>query len=496
MSDYSQIFPQGSATLHLLWDRVPYYECTSRKDGFVPGQMPLRVPYAQQFSPEQTPLKRLIPILRQNAGKRSALKQAIASAFFSDKTDPVKIAGNTVMSLGTFGIVTRDAGLTEFGQKLIASQGDIPAAHALLARRVLLELDGKGIVDTLQEMADAGLEITLSILPEELKARGYEGSRNSSDLSGVLNWLRAADVLKDYAVNRDRLAELIGVQVASLDALKTLTPELIAFLKAMVCLNVTDWHPYDKILDYAKGLYPGEIRYNEKEIVKTVLNPLKTAGFIDFRKQQKKDASTPEGRGGKPADVFPTNKFQNEVAGPLLEALFRASGFADVRQIRGKSLADIVADVKQTSDPDRSGRALEWLAVRLCQMLDLEFARWRKAEESVVGGGEADALMRSARLVRSRWQIKCQHTSFLVLDDLAKEVGFARFFDSDVVLIVCTGELTRQASTFAEAVREKSRAEICCLGGHDLQTISESPADLPDLILRQAPLALCPTLLC
>ena len=56
---------------------------------------------------------------------------------------------------------------------------------------------------------------------------------NSSDLSGLLNWLRAADVLKDYAVNRNRLAELIGVQVASLDALKTLTPELIAFLKAM-----------------------------------------------------------------------------------------------------------------------------------------------------------------------------------------------------------------------------------------------------------------------
>jgi hypothetical protein len=202
MTGCSQIFPQGSVTLHLLWDRVPFYECSSTKGGFVAGQMPLRVPYAQQFSPEQTPLKRLLPILRQNSGKRGLLKQAIASAFFSGKTDPVKIAGNTIVSLGTFGIVTKDAALTEFGQQLIALQGDITAAHALLARHVLLELDAKGIVDTLQEMSDAGLEITLSTLPVESKARGYETSSNSSDLSGVLNWLRAADVLRTARYGR------------------------------------------------------------------------------------------------------------------------------------------------------------------------------------------------------------------------------------------------------------------------------------------------------
>jgi site-specific DNA-methyltransferase (cytosine-N4-specific) len=36
--------------------------------------MGLRVPYSQQFTPEQTPLNRLIPILRQNAGKAGKLK--------------------------------------------------------------------------------------------------------------------------------------------------------------------------------------------------------------------------------------------------------------------------------------------------------------------------------------------------------------------------------------------------------------------------------------
>jgi site-specific DNA-methyltransferase (cytosine-N4-specific) len=446
--------------------------------------MTLRVPYAQQFSPEQTPLKRLLPILRQNSGKKGLLKSAIASAFFSGKADPAKLAGNTVISLGTFGI-WKDDKLTDFGEKLIALQDDLPTAHALLARHLLLNLDAKGIVDTLQEMADAGLSITLQTLPTELKARGYEASTNSSDLSGVFGWLRAADVLKGYSVNRDRFAELIGVQVASLDALKTLNHEEIAFLRAMVCLDVKDWYPYDKILDYAKSLYPGETHYNDKEIVKTVLNPLKAAGFIDFRKQQKKDTSKPEGRGGKPADVLPTNKFQHEVAEPLLEALYRAAGFSDVRQIRGKSLADIVADVRQTADTDKSGHALEWLAVRLCQLLALEFMGLRETDVDIAAGGEVDAMFHAARLIYSRWQVQCK-VGPTTLDAVAKEVGMSNVTLANVILIVSTKKATPAALTYRAKMVSTTSLNIIFIDGPALDRIIADNSLLLTVLHEQA----------
>ena len=72
--------------------------------GFLYGTMEgypmgLRVPYSQQFSPEQTPLKKLLAVLRQNIGNSLKLKRALAGAFFKYKAAPEKLAGNTLISL-------------------------------------------------------------------------------------------------------------------------------------------------------------------------------------------------------------------------------------------------------------------------------------------------------------------------------------------------------------------------------------------------------------
>jgi len=448
----------------------------------------LRVPYAQQFSPEQTPLEKLLPILRTNAGKKLSLKKAIAGVFFKGKTDPDKLAGNTLISLGTFGIL-HDDNLTELGKQLVGSQGNVAEAHELLAKQLLINLDAKGIVDTLQEMASAGLDISLQTLPPELKARGYETSSNSSDLSGVLGWLRVAGVLEGYTVIAPRLASLLGVPEANLGALKTLTREQAAFLRAMVCMNVKNWHSYDAILKYAKNLYPGEVRYNEKEIVKTILVPLKTAGFIDFRKQKKQDESTPEGRGGKPADVLPTSKFQSDFADPLLQSLFRSAGYAEMREIRGKSLADIVADVKQTADPHKSGKALEWLAVRLCQLLDLEFMGLRETDVDITGGGEIDAMMHAARLIYSRWQVQCK-VGPITLEAVAKEVGMKDVTLANVILIVSTKKATDAASTYRQKIVSTSNLNIIFVDGLLLEQVIKDNAALLSILRSQAENAL------
>ena len=132
--------------------------------------MSTRVPYSQQFTPEQTPLSRLIPILRQNAGNSGKLRKAIAAAFFKGKASPDKLSGNTLISLKTYGIIESDGALAPFGKQLVAAQGDLPAAHNLLAKRLLVDMNGVAIVETLREMSAAGLKIELKSLPDQLSS--------------------------------------------------------------------------------------------------------------------------------------------------------------------------------------------------------------------------------------------------------------------------------------------------------------------------------------
>ncbi len=448
--------------------------------------MGLRVPYSQQFTPEQTPLNKLIPILRQNAGKAEKLKKAIASAFFKSTKSPEKLAGNTLISLKTYGIVDGDGALTTFGKELVAAQGDADAALRLIAKRLLVDMDSVSIVETIREMNAAGLKIELKSLPDELRQRGIEASDNSSDLSAVFGWLRAAKVMENkYDVNDLVYSEITGTPTGTVQALKNLTREQIAFLRAMVALNVTDWIPYNKICQQSEALYSGEISYNWKDIVAGVLKPLQDTGLIEIRKKAKQDQNTPEGRGGKPTDVKPTGKFEKEVAEPILASLYKAAGYAEIRTIRSMALSAIVEEIEKGTDQNKRGKALEYLAIRLCQLLDLDFMGWRETDEVVAGGGEVDALFHAARLTYSRWQIQCK-VGPVTTEAVAKEVGMKDVTLANVILVVGTKKATEGAQTFRRKIVSSSNLNIIIIDGPLLQAIIKDQTQLVEILRKQA----------
>jgi site-specific DNA-methyltransferase (cytosine-N4-specific) len=448
--------------------------------------MVLRVPYSQQFSPEQTPLKKLLPILRQNAAEAGKLKKAIAAAFFKSTKTPARLAGNTMISLKTYGILDGDGSLTAFGKEIVAAQGDADAALRLIAKRLLVDMDGVSVVETIREMNAAGLKIELKSLPDELRQRGIEASDNSSDLSAVLGWLRAAKVMENkYDVNEQVYTEITGTPAGTIQVLKNLTREQIAFLRAMVALNVTDWIPYNKICQQSEALYSGEISYNWKDIVAGVLKPLQDTGLIEIRKKAKQDQNTPEGRGGKPADVKPTGKFEKEVAEPILASLYKAAGYADIRTIRSMALPAIVEEIEKGIDQNKRGKALEYLAIRLCQLLDLDFMGWRETDEVVAAGGEVDALFHAARLTYSRWQIQCK-AGPVTTEAVAKEVGMKDVTLANVILVVGTKKATEGAQTFRRKIVSSSNLNIIIIDGPLLQTIIKDQTQLVEILRKQA----------
>jgi DNA modification methylase len=451
--------------------------------------VPTRVPYSQQFTPEQTPLRRLLPILRQNAGKREKLRNAIAAAFFKQTKDPAGLADNTLISLHNYGILGEDGQLTSFGQQLIAAEGDYSRACALLAKRLLVDMEAVAIVETLREMNAAGIKPSLKNLPDELSQRGIEASRNSSDLSGVLNWLREASVLEKYDVNDASLSELLGSPAGTLQALKNLTTEQIAFVRSMVALNITDWFPYNKVCRHAEALFSGEVSFNMKEVVSRVLRPLQEAGLIEVRKRAKQAQGAQEGRGGKPTDIKPTGKFNRDLADPLLAAFYKSAGYANIRTIRSIPLSEIVADIEQTQDPNKRGKGLELLAMRLCQTIALDFMGWRETDEEVAGGGEVDAMFHSARLTYSRWQVQCK-VGKIAQEAVAKEVGMQEVSLANVILVVGTKNATESAQTYRRKIVSKTNLNIILIDGQMLQSIIDDVTQLVVILRAQAEAAL------
>jgi site-specific DNA-methyltransferase (cytosine-N4-specific) len=383
------------------------------------------------------------------------------------------------------GIINQENNLTDFGLELIAKRNEIEKVYEIFARHILVSMHGIEIIETLREMKQAGLPIKLTTLPDELLKRGIKTKTNSSDLSGLFGWLRKAKILNNYDINESVYESIVGIKVKTIESLMHLDQGQIGFLRALVAMNVDDWVPYNNVCKYAENLFSGEIKYNWKNIMNDVLRPLQENGFIDIRKKEKQNLKTPEGRGGKTSDIKPKGKFFEEVAMPILEALYLSAGFQDIRNIRSKPLSEIIQDARQTKDTYKKGIGLELLAIRLCQMLDLDFVKWRETDESVTAGGEVDAMLHSSRLIYSRWQVQCKATH-ITLEAVAKEVGMNAVTLANVILVVGTGSATESAIKYRNRIVSNSNLNIIILEGKHLDAIINDNMALIEILNSQA----------
>jgi site-specific DNA-methyltransferase (cytosine-N4-specific) len=462
-----------------------YVKCYNKRRKTMSENNEIRVPFTQQFTPEQTPMENLLILLENSKKSSQELKILIANSFFKDKADPEKLAGNTIISLKTYGIINKDNTLSEFGLLLISNKNEMERVYEIFAKHILINMHGIEIIETLREMKQAALSIQLSTLPDELQKRGFKVKNNSSDLSGLFGWLRKASILNGYNINESVYEAIVGIKVKTIESLMHLDQGQIGFLRALVAMNVEDWIPYNNVCCYAENLFSGEIKYNWKNIMNDVLKPLQENGFIEIRKKEKQSLKTPEGRGGKTSEVKPKTKFFNEIATPILEALYSSAGFQEIRDIRSKSLSDIIQDARQTKDTYKKGVALELLAIRLCQMLDLEFVKWRETDENVTAGGEVDAMLHSSRLIYSRWQVQCKATH-ITLEAVAKEVGMNAVTLANVILVVGTGSATESAIKYRNRIVSNSNLNIIILEGKHLDAIINDKTALIDILNAQA----------
>ena len=261
-----------------------------------------------------------------------------------------------------------------------------------------------------------------------------------------------------------------------LETLATFSPEQRAYLKTLTNMDGGGPHSSNDVEKLASATFG--IAFNEKNLPKQVLYPLRDAGYIELRRGTKQ-----HGRGAKPFQVTATPRLVADLITPLIEQL-EQQVLADVRPLLRKPLGEILRELDSKRRHIR-GLALEALAFKLMRLIDLSYVTTR-LRGSATAGAEVDLIFESTRLVFSRWQIQCKNTARVSLDDVAKEVGITHLLKSNVIVMVSTGEIGREARRYANGVMRESNLCVVMVDGADLDRIEERPAEIVDVFLREA----------
>ncbi|HEX5414594.1 MAG TPA: restriction endonuclease [Chloroflexota bacterium] len=439
------------------------------------------LPFGSEFSPSQIDLPRVLEMANAAAGDWKAFEAAVRREYFeahaTSDYNRGKLANNTKLGMIAYGIIDRDANLSDLGQRLFSARHNEPELYRVLGRHILLNLHGAAVVQCVKDMQSAGEEVTLVSLRRWLEDRGVHFPSGGKHPSIMRLWLEKAGVFASgWRVAEAAFHDLLGVSSDELDVLAQLNQQQRAYLKSLINIGGDGPYPSNDVARLAAATYG--VAFNEKNLPKEVLYPLQDAGYITL------DRGTREaGRGAKPFHIRPTEKLIKDVIDPLLDQLDKQIALA-LRPLLRKPLTEILTEIESDNRHIR-GLALEALAFKLMRLIDLTYVATR-LRGSATGGAEVDVIFESDRLVFSRWQVQCKNTAQVSLDDVAKEVGLTHLLKSNVIVMVSTGRIGTAARSYANTIMRESNLCVVMVDRDDILAIASNPIGIVDILHREA----------
>jgi DNA modification methylase len=453
-------------------------------------QRELKFTYGHQFEPEKFSLLEIVQLCQECEPRRKELENQIAQRYFakhSKSSEPTKVAENIgklsmncFFSLRAYRIVEKvndndwSYKLTDLAQEILINQGETEAAGQIFARHILTNLTGISLLKAIEAINARGDKPQLELIAYELQEMGYSISPNAIYTSTMRKWLELAGVFeREYEINWDIVSELLEIDKDYIDELYTLDSQQKYFLLAMIHLDIKDLTTWNQIVKYATSVY--KIRFPSKSFVQEIIKPLVEVGLIETDK-------TTGGRGAKSNKVKLTDKARKELIYRLLTSIAEMTEITQTELNR--SFEDVINDL-DNDDKHIKGKALELLAIWMIRLTSLRFTKWRKRDYET-GQGEVDVLAASDRFVYHRWQIQCKNTKRVDVDVLAKEVGMTFVTGADVVMIVTTGEFTRDAFQYAYRMMEMSRYYMILIQREDIEAIKRDKTSIVQILDRKA----------
>ncbi|WP_435159841.1 hypothetical protein [Haladaptatus sp. DFWS20] len=431
------------------------------------------LPFGDAFSPAQLSVEDdeeelvvVLDLIEQHEGDPDAFDAAIADRFFSDSPDPLNRAKNVRLGVSPVGyeITDEDFMFTDLGQQLNELKDKQNEMYDHFARHILLNLHGLEGIEIVEDLeAEGKRTINANIKQEYRDQYGYHIDGTSNHWSQMRAWMAKAGIVNTrshkYDIDRARIDELIGVSKDDTLALESLDPEPTAFLRALALINPPGKIRNSVVRKVAEEAYGVSI--NQSNISKRVLNPLEEEGYIEW-----------EHRDGKANRIHTTDKFDADVLKPTLESIAQRSGIP--RSVLRKSYDELMEEMDSDSTYEK-GTALETVAIKLGRLIGLDFVGWR-VRSVETNGSEIDVVMDDVGKAFTRWQIQCKNTkSELTRDHVAREVGISRTLQTNVLLMIGRGGVSKGAELFAAQVMQSENITILFLTGEELEQLDERP---------------------
>lgn len=439
------------------------------------------LPFGSEFSPSQIDLAAVLEFANDLGGDWKKFEARIKQEYFDNNEtsdrNREKLANNCKLGMIAYGVIDRDASLTDIGKRLYSIRENKPLLYQTFAKHILLNLHGVNLIQCIFDIQAAGNTVTLVNLREWLEERGIHFPSGGKHPSIMRLWLEKAGIFKQlWQIDEIRYNEILGIPDEEVETLAAFSPQQKAYLKTLANVDISNSLISNDIQKLATATYG--IKFDEKNLPKQVLYPLEKAGYIKLERGTK----TP-GRGAKPFIIHTTEKFEKDLVGRLIEQLEQQVQ-SDIRPLLRKSLDEILREI-DSSETYIRGLALEALAFKLLRIIDMDYVATR-LRGTATGGAEVDLIFQSSRLVFSRWQIQCKNTKQVALDDVAKEVGLTHVLKSNVIVLVSTGKIGPEARKYANKIMVDSNLSIVMIDESDIMGIIENPYYIIGVFNREA----------
>lgn len=429
----------------------------------------LRLPNANEFSPGQVELRRVLDIVSANEGDRPKLVEEIRSTYFTGtaakRTDPSARlkqqrtrAGNVLIGLSEYGLFDLKTNkLTTMGQALAATK-DESALQTDFSRHILSARGGLEVLKAVRSIAARRERVGKESVDRELQTMGYRLPRATTRHMTLLSWLAKSGVVKPgYEIDDTELSRLMGTGMGPLEDWTALTQQQKYFLRTVREsgeIYGTTLVPSKPLIDRAE-IQHGRI-FKSDQLAAQVFRPLEADGWITLGDKR-------EGRGGKSPVVAATDKLM-QIPVSVLTSEVEWGLPPDLRKKLNTPLDDIRRDLASSSK-HVAGIALELLALRVASDLGLTPIKFR-LRATQTGGAEVDLIAEGAHLLFSRWLFQAKNIQGSVdLAALAKEIGIAVLLRAHVVVLVTTATFRASVKDHADRLAETTNLQVVLVDG-------------------------------
>lgn len=442
-----------------------------------------RLPSFNDFSPKIIgDVRKPLLLFRRHAPDFDAVVRAWADEFFDGATNK-RASTNVTATLNSLGLIDRKRmTLTEPGEFIAAAATPREAAERL-ALHVVESRHGMSVIEAARSLNVRGEHVGKDSLKRELELMGIERlSRATTDHTTLANWFAEAGLL-DKSANLvpvdEAMKRVLGISAserAELSALPLEQQIFLHILRRLVEVEPTKSIAAKVVTDECLRDYPHQ--FDEDQLSKKVLRPLEAGGWLTL-------GSRSGGRGAKSGQVSATGKLL-DIPFSAIVPDFDAVVPADLRDKINLPRTEIQRLLSSRSSNDR-GLGLELLALRMLIDLGLSPRSFRQRSRDTAYA-EVDLTAEGKQLLFSRWNIQCKCVKNRVsLSDVAKEVGLAIYAKSHVVMVVTTGEFSREAVNYAREITADTHLQFVLVNRAAVRSyLTSGPASLHEFLQKNA----------